>query len=81
MTSMRDKGATMAVPTLRPEEVDMPLRPWSDPENFNAGYVMRSRHIMYRQGDRAPWTHLAEHQEERDTLPAADLDDGTIVYR
>jgi cation diffusion facilitator CzcD-associated flavoprotein CzcO len=81
MANMRDKGATMVVPTLRPEEVDMPLQPWSDPENFNPGYVMRSRHIMYKQGDREPWTHLAEHQEERDTLPAADLDDGTLVYR
>jgi monooxygenase len=81
MANMRDKGASMVIPTLRPEEVDMPLRPWSDPENFNAGYVMRSRHIMYKQGDREPWTHMAEHQEERDTLPVADLDDGTLVYR
>jgi len=36
---------------------------------------------MYKQGDREPWTHLAEHQEERDTLPAVDLNDGTLVYR
>jgi monooxygenase len=81
MAKMQEKAATMVVPTLRPEEVDMPLRPWSDPENFSSGYVMRSLHIMYKQGDREPWTHLAEHQEERESLPAADLDDGTLVYR
>jgi cation diffusion facilitator CzcD-associated flavoprotein CzcO len=81
MANMRGKGATMVVPALRPEEVDMPLRPWSDPEDFNAGYVMRSQHILYKQGDREPWTHLLEHQEERDILPAVDLDDGTLRYR
>jgi len=81
MASMRDKGATMVVPTLRAEEVDMPLRPWSDPENFNPGYVMRSLHLLFKQGDREPWTHLLEHQEERDILPRADLDDGTLIYR
>jgi len=81
LENMRDKGATMVVPTLRPEEVDMPLQPWSDPEDFNPGYVMRSRHILYKQGDREPWTHLLEHQEECDTLPKADLNDGTLAYR
>jgi hypothetical protein len=30
------------------------LRPWSDPENFNAGYVVRSQHILFKQGDREP---------------------------
>ena len=81
LASMRDKGATMVVPALRPEEADMPLRPWSDPENFNAGYVMRSQHLLFKQGDREPWTHLLEHEQERDILPKADLDDGTLVYR
>jgi monooxygenase len=78
---MRDKGATMVVPTLRPEDADMQLRPWSDPENFNAGYVMRSQHILYKQGDREPWSHMLEHEQEREILPEVDLDDGTLVYR
>jgi monooxygenase len=78
---MLDKGATMVVPTLRSQDADMPLRPWCDPENFNAGYVMRSQHILFKQGDREPWTHLLEHEQEVKTLPLADLDDGTLVYR
>jgi monooxygenase len=78
---MRDKGATMAVPALRPGDTDMRLRPWSDPENFNHGYVMRSQHILFKQGNREPWTHLREHDQEREILPKADLDDGTLVYR
>ena len=81
LTTMRDKGATMVVPTRRPEDTDMQLRRWCDPENFNSGYVMRSEHIMFRQVDREPWTHMLEHDEEREIPPKADLYDGTLVYR
>ena len=81
LENMRARGATMVVPALRPQEADMGLRPWADPENFNPGYVMRSQHILFKQGDREPWTHLLEHEQEREILPKADLDDGTLVYR
>ena len=81
LENMQEKGATMVAPALRPEDADMQLRPWADPENFNPGYVMRSQHLLYRQGDREPWTHLLEHEQEREVLPAVDLDDGTLVYR
>ena len=81
LTCMRAKDATMVVPALRPRDADMQLRPWSDPENFNAGYVMRTQHLLYKRGDREPWTHMLEHEQERDILPKADLDDGTLVYR
>jgi monooxygenase len=80
LTTMRDKGATMVVPALRPRETDMPLLPWSDPENFSPGYVMRSQHVLYKQGDHEPWTHMLEHDQEREILPTVDLDDGTLVY-
>jgi monooxygenase len=81
LATMQAKDATMVIPTLRPEDADMPLRPFSDPENFNSGYVMRSQHILFKQGDREPWTHMLEHEQEREILPEADLDDGTLVYR
>jgi monooxygenase len=81
LASMQDKGATMVVPALRPEDAGMEIRPFSDPENFNAGYVMRSQHILFKQGDHEPWTHLMEHDEEREILPKADLDDGSLTYQ
>ena len=81
LTHMQDQDATMVVPTLRPEDADMQLRPWCDAENFNAGYVMRSQHLLFKQGDREPWTHLLEHEQELEILPQADLDDGTLVYK
>jgi monooxygenase len=63
LAKMQEKGATMVVPTLRPQDADMQLRPRSDPENFNPGYV------MFKQGDREPWTHLLEHEQEREIRP------------
>jgi cation diffusion facilitator CzcD-associated flavoprotein CzcO len=80
LAHMQEQGDTVVVPTLRPEDADMPLRPWADPENFNPGYVMRSMHLMFKQGDREPWTHLLEYAQERTTLPAADLDDKSLQY-
>ena len=81
MANTRDKGATMVTPALRREEADMPRLSFADPDNFNAGYVMRTQHLLYKRGDREPWTHLLEHEQERDLLPKADLDDGTLIYR
>jgi monooxygenase len=80
LAHMEEKGATTVVPRLRDEDRDMALRPWVDPENFNPGYLARSLHLMPKQGDREPWTRLHEYVEERELLPKADLDDGTLVY-
>ena len=49
--------------------------------NSGSNYVTRSMHLMFRQGDREPWTHMQEYSQERTTLPAADLDDPTLSYR
>ena len=51
-----------------------------DPENFNPGYLRRGLHLLPRQGDRAPWRHTQDYWSEKDVLPAADLDDGSLVY-
>jgi monooxygenase len=77
---MAERGASTVVPQLRDEDEGMPRLPWSDPDNFNAGYVMRSQDRMFRQGDRDPWTHMHEHDHDRAVLPKADLDDG-LQYR
>jgi cation diffusion facilitator CzcD-associated flavoprotein CzcO len=77
---MDDKGATMVTPSLRPADAGMERRPFCDPENFSSGYIMRSQDFLFKQGDREPWIHLLEYHQERDTLPRADLDDGSLRY-
>ena len=80
LNTMREKGATTVVPTLRDEDAAMPRGPWVDPENFNPGYLTRSLHLMPTQGDREPWRHLHEYAAERELLPAVDLEDGTLAF-
>ncbi|MEZ5265499.1 MAG: NAD(P)/FAD-dependent oxidoreductase [Acidimicrobiales bacterium] len=75
------RGATVVTPQLRADEQDMPLLPWVDPENFNPGYLMRSLHLLPRQGDHAPWQHTQDYWSERKVFPLIDLDDGSLVYR
>ncbi|MEJ8281955.1 flavin-containing monooxygenase [Pseudonocardia spirodelae] len=80
LARMDERGHRAVVPTLRPQDADMPLLPWVSEDNFNPGYVGRSQHRMFRQGDREPWTHMHEHDVDRVELPKADLDDG-LQYR
>ncbi|MBL8382775.1 MAG: NAD(P)/FAD-dependent oxidoreductase [Burkholderiales bacterium] len=77
---MRAAGKSVVTPRLRDADRDMRLLPWVDPQNFNPGYLTRGLALLPRQGDRAPWRHTQDYWSERDELPAADLDDGTLVY-
>ena len=78
---MSDLGATVVTPALRDEDSDMHLLPWIDPENFNPGYMARGIHLLPKQGERDPWRHSQDYWTDRDALPAADLDDGTLVFK
>ncbi len=77
---MDAKGVQVVVPELRDHERDMPERPFIEPDNFNPGYLLRSMHLMPKQGDHAPWVFPQDYYVEKDEIPAADLDDGTLVY-
>ena len=70
----------MATPTLRAAAQDMELLPWVDPENFNPGYLMRSIHLMPKQGTVDPWRHTQDYWTDKAELGTADLDDGALIY-
>jgi cation diffusion facilitator CzcD-associated flavoprotein CzcO len=80
LNHMKEKKASKVTPSLRPQDRDMPLLPWIDPENFNPGYVMRGLHLLPKRGDKPEWQHSQDYWAEKDQLPAADLDDGALVY-
>lgn len=80
LNHMKAKGAKRVVPALRPEDKDMVLQPWIDPENFNPGYLMRGMHLLPKSGDKPEWTHTQDYWAEKDELPAIDLDDKAFVY-
>lgn len=78
---MRKQGRSVVVPTLAGEEADMPRLPWVDSANISSGYVMRAQDQLFRQGDRHPWRHLLEYDEESAILPAVQPEDEALVYR
>jgi cation diffusion facilitator CzcD-associated flavoprotein CzcO len=73
-------GARRVTPRLRPQDADMPILPWVDPENFNPGYLMRSVGLLPQRGDKPEWQHSQDYWAEKDLLPDADLDDGCLTY-
>ncbi len=80
LTHMKAKGVRKVVPALRPEDHNMPLLSWIDPENFNPNYLMRDMHRLPRRGDKAEWQHSQEYWTEQREFPGIDLDDKAFVY-
>ena len=80
LNHMHAKGARQVTPMLRPEDRDMKLLSWIDPENFNPGYMMRGMHLLPKRGDKHEWQHTQDYWSEKDEFPAIDLDDPLFVY-
>jgi cation diffusion facilitator CzcD-associated flavoprotein CzcO len=80
LSHMKQKGVSKVVPALRPQEDNMPLHSWIDPENFNPGYLMRDMHLLPKRGDKPEWQHSQDYWAEKDEFPAIDLDDAAFVY-
>ncbi len=80
VNEMDKKKVTSVRPELRPEDKDMTISSWIDPENFNPGYLMRSMHLMPKRGDKPEWQHTQDYWLEKEELPKIDLDDAAFVY-
>ena len=80
LTHMKATGAKKVTPQLRPEDHNMPLLPWIDPENFNPGYMMRGMHLLPKRGDKPEWQHNQDYWAEKDEFPEIDLKDKAFVY-
>ncbi len=78
---MKANGVTQVTPQLRPEDQNMEILPWIDPENFNPGYLMRGMHLMPKRGAKRDWQHTQDYWREKDEFPAIDLNDAAFVYR
>ena len=80
LNHMTATGAGVVTPQLRPQDQGMPLKPWVDSDNFNSGYLQRGMHLMPQQGTADPWKLEPDYWVEREQLPAAQLDDGALVF-
>ena len=77
---MEAKGVKKVEVALRPEDKDMKLLPWIDEENFNPGYMLRGMHLLPKRGDKPEWAHTQDYWNEKDAIPATDLDGAEFVY-
>lgn len=77
---MEEKGVSRVDVQLRPEDQDMELLPWIDPENFNPGYLMRALDLLPKRGDKREWQHTQDYWREKDEIPAIDLDGPEFAY-
>jgi len=81
LNHMKAKGAKRVEVALRPEDKNMPLLPWIDPDNFNPGYLMRGMHLLPKRGDKPEWQHTQDYWREKSEIPVIDLDGAEFVYR
>jgi len=77
---MDEIGASRVEPVLRPEDADMPLLSWMDPNNFSPNYLMRSMHLLPKRGDKREWQHTQDYWTEKEEIPAIDLEGAEFQY-
>jgi cation diffusion facilitator CzcD-associated flavoprotein CzcO len=80
LTHMDGKSAKRVEVKLRPEDEDMELLPWQDPENFNPGYLTRAMPLLPRSGDKPEWHHSQNLSEDLKTIPSIDLDGDEFAW-
>ena len=78
LNHMTETGTTQCVPRLRPEEADMPQRPWID--GFSSGYMQRAMPLLPKQGDRAPWLNTQDYAADRKLFRKTDVEDGVMRF-
>ena len=78
---MDEKGVSSVAVSLREEDRDMEIQPWIDSDDFNPGYLQRGMDQMPRKGAKSIWQHTQDYWQEREELPAIDLDASEFVYR
>jgi cation diffusion facilitator CzcD-associated flavoprotein CzcO len=81
LAHMEATGVGSVVPALRPEDADMVLGPWIEPDNMNSGYLQRGMHLLPRAGSKPEWRHSQDYWTERTVFPTIDLGDAALVYR
>ena len=80
LAHMEKKGKKQVEVALRPEDKDMKIGSWIDPEDFNPGYLMRNMHLLPKAGDKPEWRHTQDYWTEKELFPKLDLDDAAFRY-
>jgi len=77
---MKARGAHSIVPVLGPEDLDAPLSPYIDSDDFGPGYLKRAIHLLPKRLGKKEWQQSQDYWTEKDEIPAIDLDDPIFHY-
>lgn len=77
---MKKIKATRVSPKLRAREKDLEIVSWVAPEEFNAGYLLRSQHLFPKRGANSEWQHNQDYTQESQEFPAIDFEDEVFDY-
>lgn len=72
---MQERNVKRIMPRLRPEDQSMSIGPWSNPSDFNPGYLLRGMHALPKAGDKPEWRHSQDYSFESQEFPKIDFDD------
>jgi monooxygenase len=76
LNHMTESGMTQATARLRPEDTDMPERPFID--DFSSGYMARMMPLLPRQGDRKPWINTQSYSADKKLISKAPIGDDAM---
>ncbi|MCP5180473.1 MAG: NAD(P)/FAD-dependent oxidoreductase [Pseudomonadales bacterium] len=78
LNHMDKLGVRQVTPRLRPEERNLPRRPWI--EDFSAGYMRRVMHLFPKQLGVDPWRNTQNYALDRRALRNDPLEDGALIF-
>ncbi len=78
LNRMQEIGMRQCTPRTRPEDADMPRRPWI--VGFNPGYMARGMHLFPQQGDRDPWRNTQNYLADRKLVRRGLMDDEVLEF-
>ena len=78
LNRMDELGMQQCTPRLREEDKNMERLPWI--QDFSAGYMQRSMHLLPRQGDNGPWKNTQNYALDKKLIRSGPLEDGAMQF-
>jgi cation diffusion facilitator CzcD-associated flavoprotein CzcO len=78
LNRMDELGMRQCTPRLREEDKNMERLPWI--QDFSAGYMQRSMHLLPRQGDNGPWKNTQNYALDKKLIRSGPLEDGAMQF-
>ena len=80
LNHMQETGMRQCTPRVRPEDKGMISKAFIDADDFAPGYMRRGTPHLPKQSGEAPWVNSQDYDAEKDILPNAPFDDGSLVF-